>query len=184
MLPIECIVRGHLAGSAWDEYRASGHGPRPGAPRRAPGVGGPARAAVHPVDQGGGGDHDENISFEDAVALVGSDVAEEARVLSLALYRRGAAHAAERGIIVADTKFELGFVDGRLVVADEVLTPDSSRFWPADGWQPGTTPPSFDKQPLRDWLTATGWDSRPPPPPCPRTWCRRRGSATSRPTSA
>ena len=167
MLPIECIVRGHLAGSAWAEYRAAGtvHGQvLPPGLRESEALPEPL---FTPSTKAAAGDHDENISFEDAVALVGSDVAEEARVLSLALYRRGAAHAAERGIVVADTKFELGFVNGRLVVADEVLTPDSSRFWPADGWQPGTTPPSFDKQPLRDWLTATGWDRRPPPPALP-----------------
>ena len=90
-----------------------------------------------------------------------------ARDISLAVYQRGAAWAAERGIIIADTKFELGFIDGALAICDEVLTPDSSRFWPADDWEPGTTPPSFDKQPVRDWLEATGWDKKPPPPPLP-----------------
>jgi len=167
MLPIECIVRGHLAGSAWAEYRAAGtvHGQvLPAGLRESEALPEPL---FTPSTKAAVGDHDENISFDAAVALVGSEAAEEARAISLALYRRGAAHAAERGIVVADTKFELGFVDGRLVVADEVLTPDSSRFWPADGWQPGATPPSFDKQPLRDWLTATGWDRRPPPPALP-----------------
>src|SRR5690606_26179472 len=111
--------------------------------------------------------HDENIGFDRAVEILGAELAEEARAVSLALYERGAAWAAERGIIVADTKFELGHVDGRLVLADEVLTPDSSRFWPSDQWRPGTTPPSFDKQPLRDHLEATGWDKKPPPPALP-----------------
>jgi phosphoribosylaminoimidazole-succinocarboxamide synthase len=111
--------------------------------------------------------HDENISFDQATALVGGDVAEQARDLSLKAYERGRDWAAERGIIIADTKFELGFIDGRLSLCDEILTPDSSRFWPADAWTPGATPPAFDKQPLRDWLEATGWDKRPPPPTLP-----------------
>jgi phosphoribosylaminoimidazole-succinocarboxamide synthase len=94
-------------------------------------------------------------------------VAERARDISLELYRRGAARAAERGIVIADTKFELGFADDELIVCDEILTPDSSRFWPAEGWSPGATPPSFDKQPLRDFLESTGWDKSPPPPALP-----------------
>jgi phosphoribosylaminoimidazole-succinocarboxamide synthase len=94
-------------------------------------------------------------------------VAEEAREISLTAYRRGAELAATRGIIIADTKFELGFIDGSLALCDEVLTPDSSRFWPVERWTPGATPPSFDKQPVRDFLEATGWDKAPPPPPLP-----------------
>jgi phosphoribosylaminoimidazole-succinocarboxamide synthase len=113
------------------------------------------------------GDHDENISFERAVELVGPEVAGEARRISLEAYRRGADHAAARGILIADTKFELGFLDGRLALCDEVLTPDSSRFWPADGWSPGDVPPSLDKQPVRDFLDTTGWNKEPPPPPLP-----------------
>ena len=113
------------------------------------------------------GDHDENISFAAAVDLVGRETAEAARDVSLELYRRGAEWAAERGILIADTKFELGMVDGVLTVCDEVLTPDSSRFWPADQWQPGSTPPSFDKQPVRDHLDGLDWDKTPPPPPLP-----------------
>jgi phosphoribosylaminoimidazole-succinocarboxamide synthase len=111
--------------------------------------------------------HDENISFEQAVDLVGADVANQARDISLNAYEAGAKWAAERGIIIADTKFELGFIDGELCLGDEVLTPDSSRFWPADQYVVGRTPPSFDKQPLRDWLEATGWDKTPPPPSLP-----------------
>jgi phosphoribosylaminoimidazole-succinocarboxamide synthase len=112
------------------------------------------------------GEHDVNLSFEEAVEEVGDrDLAEQARDVSLELYRRGAEWAAERGILIADTKFELGLVDNVLIVADEVLTPDSSRFWPADDWQPGTTPPSFDKQPVRDFLDGLDWDKSPPPPP-------------------
>jgi phosphoribosylaminoimidazole-succinocarboxamide synthase len=111
--------------------------------------------------------HDENISFEQACDLVGTEVANRARDISLELYARGAALARDRGIIIADTKFELGMVDGELVLCDELLTPDSSRFWPEDEWKPGVTPPSFDKQPVRDYLERLGWDKNPPPPPLP-----------------
>jgi phosphoribosylaminoimidazole-succinocarboxamide synthase len=164
MLPIECIVRGYLAGSAWKEYREHGtvHGqPLPAGLQESDRLPEPL---FTPSTKAAVGDHDENISFEAAVALVGSELAEAARSLSMSLYERGAAIAAERGIIIADTKFELGLVGDRLVVADEVLTPDSSRFWPADQWRPGTTPPAFDKQPLRDWLETLDWDKTPPPP--------------------
>ena len=122
----------------------------------------------------------EHLLRRHAVALVGGEVAEAARALSLAVYAAAAAHAEARGIIVADTKFELGFLDGALVLADEVLTPDSSRFWPADRWSPGSTPPSFDKQPVRDWLEASGWDKRPPPPPLPAEVDRRHPSPLRR----
>ncbi len=111
--------------------------------------------------------HDVNISFEEAGDLVGKEVATQARDICLDAYVQGSRWAAERGIIIADTKFELGFIDGRLAICDEVLTPDSSRFWPADQWEPGTAPPSFDKQPLRDWLEDTGWAKTPPPPALP-----------------
>jgi phosphoribosylaminoimidazole-succinocarboxamide synthase len=166
MLKIECIVRGYLSGSAWKEYRTAGtvHGTAfdPGL-RESEQLPEPVFTPSTKADTG----HDENISFEEAAKLVGDDVAEEARALSLEAYKRGAAWAAERGIIIADTKFELGFIDGKLSLCDEVLTPDSSRFWPADEWEPGATPPSFDKQPLRDWLESTGWDKTPPPPTLP-----------------
>lgn len=167
MLPIECIVRGYLSGTAWKEYRTSGtvHSmPMPTGLRESERLPEPIFTPSIKADVG---DHDENISFDRAVEIVGRDVAEEARRISMALFERGAALAAERGIIVADTKFELGFVDGELVVADEVLTPDSSRFWPADQWEPGSTPPSFDKQPLRDWLDGLDWNKTPPPPTLP-----------------
>jgi len=166
MLPIECIVRGYLAGSAWAEYRERGtiHGePAPAGLVESDALPEPRFTPSTKAAEG----HDVNVSFARAAAVVGAELAERARALSLAVYRRGAALAAERGIIVADTKLELGLVDGELVVADEVLTPDSSRFWPADAWQPGTTPPSFDKQPLRDVLAGLDWDRRPPPPPLP-----------------
>ncbi len=167
MLPIECIVRGYITGSAWKEYKASGtmHGaPLPEGLQESDRLPEPV---FTPSTKAEVGDHDENVSFEKAVELVGPELAEKARAVSLELYRRGAEWAAERGIIIADTKFELGLVDGELVLADEVLTPDSSRFWPADQWVPGTTPPSFDKQPVRDYLDTLDWDKTPPPPALP-----------------
>lgn len=163
MLAIECIVRGYLSGSAWKEYRTSGtmHGtPLPAGLQESDKLPEPVFTPSTKAETG----HDENISFEVACDIVGSDVAKAAREISMAAYQRGADLAAERGIIIADTKFELGFIDGELAICDEVLTPDSSRFWPADQWKPGATPPSFDKQPVRDWLEATGWDKTPPPP--------------------
>ncbi|MEO6318250.1 MAG: phosphoribosylaminoimidazolesuccinocarboxamide synthase [Acidimicrobiales bacterium] len=165
MLSIECIVRGYLSGSAWKEYKATGtmHGQAlPGGLQESDQLPEPVFTPSTKSDV-----HDENVSFERASELVGEDLATRARAISLELYQRGAALARERGIIIADTKFELGLVDGELVVCDEVLTPDSSRFWPVDQWQPGSTPPSFDKQPVRDYLETLDWDKNPPPPPLP-----------------
>lgn len=167
MLPLECIVRGYLAGSAWKEYRHSGtvHGATlPSGLRQSEQLPEPV---FTPSTKGADGEHDVNLTIDEASELVGPDVLAEARRISAEVYRRGAAHAAARGIIVADTKLELGWVDGSLVVADEILTPDSSRFWPIEAWRPGETPPSFDKQPVRDHLDALDWDKRPPPPPLP-----------------
>ena len=166
MLPIECIVRGYITGSAWKEYRTSGTmhgGPMPAGLLEADRLSEPVFTPSTKADEG----HDVNISYEEAVDLVGSEVAALAREASLACYQQGAEWAAERGILIADTKFEFGMVDGRLVLADEVLTPDSSRFWPAEAWAPGATPPSFDKQPVRDHLDALDWDKQPPAPPLP-----------------
>jgi phosphoribosylaminoimidazole-succinocarboxamide synthase len=166
MLPIECIVRGYLSGSAWAEYKRSGtmHGQRlPAGMSQSQQLPVPVFTPSTKATTG----HDENISFDEAANLVGDKLASAAREICLEAYRWGAAHAAERGIIIADTKFELGLIDGELAICDEILTPDSSRFWPADQWQTGATPPSFDKQPLRDWLEATGWEKQPPPPPLP-----------------
>jgi phosphoribosylaminoimidazole-succinocarboxamide synthase len=167
MLTIECIVRGYLTGSAWKEYRADGtmHGTElPAGLLESAALPEPV---FTPSTKAEIGDHDVNISFDEAVNLVGAELATKARDISLELYSKGAAWATERGIIIADTKFELGIVDGELIVADEVLTPDSSRFWPADAWSPGSTPPSFDKQPVRDFLDGLDWDKKPPPPPLP-----------------
>jgi phosphoribosylaminoimidazole-succinocarboxamide synthase len=168
MLSIECIVRGYLSGSAWKEYRATGtmHGqPLPAGLEESVQL---AEPVFTPSTKAEIGDHDENISFEQAVDLVGSEAAERARALSLEAYSRAAEHARARGIIIADTKFELGWIDGELALCDEVLTPDSSRFWDAATYLPGTTPASYDKQPVRDWLEATGWDKKPPPPTLPQ----------------
>ncbi len=167
MLKIECIVRGYLTGSAWKEYQRSGtmHGTE--LPEGLLESAKLPEPVFTPSTKAEGGAHDENISFEQAVDVVGSELATKARDISLQLYTWGSEWAAERGIIIADTKFELGLIDGELALADEVLTPDSSRFWPAEHWKPGTTPPSFDKQPLRDFLDGLDWDKTPPPPPLP-----------------
>ena len=170
MLPVECIVRGYLSGSAWKEYKKAGtmHGaPLPAGLLESSQL---PRAVFTPSTKAAVGIHDENISFAAAADLVGAELAGHLRDMSLALYSRGAAWARERGIIIADTKFEFGRIPetGELVLCDEVLTPDSSRFWPAAQWTPGKTPPSFDKQPVRDYLETLDWDKTPPPPPLPR----------------
>lgn len=167
MLPIECIVRGYVAGSGWKEYSSSGtiHGETlPTGLQKSSKLPEPI---FTPSTKAQDGLHDENISYATAVDMVGVELAEKARDISLELYRRAASHAGDRGIIIADTKFELGLIDGELVIADEVLTPDSSRFWPASEWQPGSTPPSYDKQPVRDFLESLDWDKTPPAPPVP-----------------
>lgn len=166
MLPLECIVRGYLAGSAWTEYKAtrSVHGqPMPAGLR----LGNPLPEAVFTPSTKAAAGHDVNIDLDEAAALVGSDVAGRAADICLAVYREASAAAAERGVLIADTKLELGWIDGELSICDELLTPDSSRFWPDGGWEPGSAPPALDKQPLRDWLEASGWAKVPPPPPLP-----------------
>ncbi len=167
MLSIECVVRGYITGSAWKEYAESGtmHGSQmPAGLLKSSKLPEPV---FTPATKAADGEHDINISFAEAENLVGAELAAQARDISLELYSRGAAWAAERGIIIADTKFELGLVDGELVVADEVMTADSSRYWPADQWEPGTTPPSYDKQPVRDFLETLDWPKTPPPPTLP-----------------
>ena len=163
MLPVECIVRGYITGSAWKEYQDSGtiHGElAPSGLQEADQLHRPLFTPSTKAESG----HDVNISFGAAVDLIGVDLAGRVRDASLDCYRRGAEWALERGIIIADTKFEFGLVGGELVLADEVLTPDSSRFWSADRWAPGSTPPSFDKQPVRDFLDGLDWNKQPPPP--------------------
>ena len=168
MLPIECIVRGYITGSAWKEYTASGtmHGTTlPVGLLEASQLPEPVFTPSTKADEG----HDINISFEQAVDLIGRDLAERSREVALECYLRGARWAAERGIIIADTKFEFGQdKDGNLVLIDEVLTPDSSRFWPADQYQPGISPPSFDKQYVRDYLETLDWNKKAPGPELPQ----------------
>jgi len=166
MLPIECIVRGYLAGQAHEEYERSGtvHGTvMPTGLKMADRLAEPIFTPSTKAAEG----HDINISLPEAENLVGSEAARAARGICLELYARAAARAADVGFILADTKFELGYVDGVLSLCDEVCTPDSSRLWPADQVVPGTTPPAFDKQPLRDWLADQPWDRVAPPPPLP-----------------
>jgi phosphoribosylaminoimidazole-succinocarboxamide synthase len=166
MIPIECIVRGYVSGSAWKEYRqrSTVHGTAlpPGLVESSQ-LDEPMFTPSTKATSG----HDENISYDEAVKLVGEEVASRAREISVAAYGRAATRAAERGIIIADTKFELGFIDGELAICDEVLTPDSSRFWEAELWSPGTTPVSYDKQPVRIWAEGTGWDKESAPPEMP-----------------
>jgi phosphoribosylaminoimidazole-succinocarboxamide synthase len=166
MLQLECIVRGYLAGQAYEEYARSGtvHGTvMPAGLQLASRLEEPIFTPSTKAAEG----HDVNIDFAAATELVGAEAAGAARDICLELYRRAAARCAEAGFVLADTKFELGYVDGVLCLCDEVCTPDSSRLWPADEVVPGETPPAFDKQPLRDWLAAQPWDRRPPPPPLP-----------------
>jgi phosphoribosylaminoimidazole-succinocarboxamide synthase len=166
-LPVECITRGYIAGSGWKDYQT--HGSLCG--RKLP-AGLRESDELSPVmftpsTKAALGKHDENISLSEAARLLGRTAAREAEQISLALYEAGRAYAAERGIFVADTKFEFGTIDGRLHLIDEVLTPDSSRFWPAAEYRPGLAQPSFDKQYLRDWLKKQPWDMKPPPPALP-----------------
>ena len=166
MIPIECIVRGYLAGQAYEEYARAGtvHGTAmPAGLRLASRLDEPIFTPSTKATEG----HDLNIDFAGAIDLVGAEAALAARQICLELYRRAAARCAEAGFVLADTKFELGYVDGALCLCDEVCTPDSSRLWPAEQVLPGQTPPAFDKQPLRDWLAGQPWDRRPPPPPLP-----------------
>jgi phosphoribosylaminoimidazole-succinocarboxamide synthase len=165
MLHVECIVRGYITGSAWKEYKASGTMHGAALPEGLLESSQLPEPVFTPSTKAEVGDHDINISFDEAANLIGTELAERVRDVSLRIYAEGAAWAAERGIIIADTKFELGLLDGELILCDEVLTPDSSRFWPADSWTPGATPPSFDKQPVRDYLDGLDWDKAPPPPP-------------------
>jgi phosphoribosylaminoimidazole-succinocarboxamide synthase len=173
MVPVECVARGYLAGSAWREYRETG---AVTGIRLPPGLEEASQLpepVFTPATKAPAGEHDENIPFDALVARVGGDLAERLRDLTLAVYRRGARVAADAGLLVADTKFEFGVEpgDGELVLADEVLTPDSSRYWDAAGWEPGRTPEMFDKQIVRDWLTSpqSGWSpgSAEPPPALP-----------------
>ena len=167
MFPIECIVRGYLAGSGLKEYQARGTVCGIELPAGLENSSKLPRTLFTPSTKAEIGDHDENISFERCAELIGQDAATRLRDLSVAVYERARDHAAERGIIIADTKFEFGMLDGKIILADEVLTPDSSRFWPGSAYEVGKDQPSFDKQFVRDWLAAH-WDKTGNPPRLPQ----------------
>ena len=167
MFPVECVVRGYLSGSGWKDYRQTG---------ALCGIALPAglreserlpEPLFTPASKSQVGEHDENISFEEMAARIGQEDAAKLRELSLWIYAKAAAHAESRGLILADTKFEFGRVDGEIVLADEVLTPDSSRYWPREGYAPGGPQPSYDKQFVRDWLELSGWNKQAPAPALP-----------------
>ena len=175
-LPIEAIVRGYLVGSGWKEYKAQGSVcgiPLPAGLREADKL---PQPLFTPSTKAEVGAHDENISFEKAEGLLGAALAAEVRDAAIALYKEAAEYALTKGIIIADTKFEFGQDDaGKLYLIDEALTPDSSRFWPADQYAPGTNPPSFDKQYVRDWLESIHWNKKPPAPDLPAEVAARTG---------
>jgi phosphoribosylaminoimidazole-succinocarboxamide synthase len=166
VIPVECVARGFIIGSGWKEYQATGSVcgiELPAGLELAERLREPIFTPATKADVG----HDENIPFETMAGIVGAERAAQLREMTLSIYGRAASYAASRGIIIADTKFEFGEADGKLVWIDEALTPDSSRFWPSDGYQSGSNPPSYDKQYVRDWLESTGWDKKSEPPPLP-----------------
>jgi phosphoribosylaminoimidazole-succinocarboxamide synthase len=166
VIPIECVARGYLSGSGWKEYQRTGTVcgiPLPAGLKESSRLPEPIFTPATKAESG----HDENISFEQTAAIIGLPLAEQLRRLTLEIYSSGCQYASSRGIIIADTKFEFGLRDGQVLLIDEVMTPDSSRFWPADDWQPGRGQASFDKQFVRDWLERSGWDKNSPPPVLP-----------------
>jgi phosphoribosylaminoimidazole-succinocarboxamide synthase len=167
-LPVEAIVRGYLIGSGWKDYQQTGSLcgiPLPPGLRQADKL---PEVLFTPSTKAAAGDHDENVHFDAVVKLIGADLANQVRDASIKIYKFAADYALERGIIIADTKFEFGLdADGKLYLMDEVLTPDSSRFWPRESWQPGTSPPSFDKQFVRDYLETLDWNKKAPGPKLP-----------------
>ena len=168
-LPIEAIVRGYLIGSGWKEYETSHSVCGISLPADIPLAGKLPNTLFTPSTKAAVGEHDENISFAETVKLLGEDLATQVRDISIKLYQTAADYALEKGIIIADTKFEFGIdKDGQLTLIDEVLTPDSSRFWPADGYQPGQNPSSFDKQYIRDYLETLDWNKTAPGPELPQ----------------
>lgn len=173
VIPFECVARGYLAGSGWKEYRQAGTVcgvPLPQGLREAEALPEPIFTPATKAEQG----HDENVSFEQMAAVLGWALAEDLRRRTLEVYRRAAEYAGQRGLILADTKLEWGrLATGEIILVDEVLTPDSSRYWPQEAYAPGSSPPSFDKQYLRDWLESIGWDKCSPPPALPEEVVRR-----------
>ena len=166
MIPIECVARGYLSGSGWKEYRQNGAVCGVALPEGLTESDRLPEPIFTPATKAETG-HDENISIERAAEIIGEGLAQRLKELTLGIYEIGAELARERGVILADTKFEFGFIDGEITLCDEVLTPDSSRFWPADEYAAGGAQPSFDKQYVRDWLDESGWDHEPPPPDLP-----------------
>lgn len=174
MFPIECVARGYVSGSGWKDYRAHGSIcgiPLPAGLRESDRLPEPIFTPATKAQSG----HDENVSFDTAAAAIGRDAATRLRDLTLAIYRKASDYAATRGIILADTKFEFGMIGDELVLGDEVLTPDSSRFWPRDQYAPGGPQKSYDKQFVRDYLETLDWDKRPPAPPLPEEVIRKTG---------
>jgi len=167
-LPVECIVRGYITGSGWHGYQTTGHVCGIQLPEGLQESDKLAAPLYTPSTKAEVGDHDINISFEQTVDILGKKTAEQIRDLSLEIYNKGSALALEKGIIIADTKFEFGVLDGEIILIDEVLTPDSSRFWPLDDYAPGRGQKSFDKQAVRDWLVDSGWNKTPPGPKLPK----------------
>jgi phosphoribosylaminoimidazole-succinocarboxamide synthase len=179
MFPVECVVRGYITGSGWKDYQRTGAVCGIDLPTGLRESDQLPEPIFTPATKAEVGDHDENIDFDRAAELLGDRAAlEELRRISIELYKFASDHARQRGIILADTKFEFGrdSESGRIVVGDEVLTPDSSRFWPADGYEPGTSQPSFDKQYVRDWASSSGWDKTPPAPALPDDVIERTGA--------
>jgi phosphoribosylaminoimidazole-succinocarboxamide synthase len=167
-MAVECIVRGYISGSGWKSYQSEGHVCNIRLPQGLQESDKLETPLFTPSTKAEIGDHDINIGFEEAANILGKETAEKLRDLSLEIYNRGAAFALEKGIIIADTKFEFGLLDGEIILIDEILTPDSSRFWPLDDYAPGRGQKSFDKQTVRDWLTNSGWDKTPPGPKLPQ----------------
>lgn len=167
-LPVECIVRGYISGSGWSSYQDEGHICGITLPKGLKESDKLERPLFTPSSKAEVGDHDINISFDEAVKLVGKETAEKLKNLSLEIYQTGAQFALSKGIIIADTKFEFGMLDNEIILIDEILTPDSSRFWPLNEYEPGRGQNSFDKQFVRDWLTESGWNKKSPGPKLPQ----------------
>ena len=167
-MAVECIVRGYISGSGWKSYQSEGHVCNIKLPDGLKESDKLETPLFTPSTKAEIGDHDINIGFDEAANILGKETAEKLRDLSLEIYNKGAAFALEKGIIIADTKFEFGLLDGEIILIDEILTPDSSRFWPLDDYEPGRGQKSFDKQTVRDWLTNSGWGKTPPGPKLPQ----------------
>ena len=167
VVPVECVVRGYLYGSSWREYRDGGGPTTEHLPDGLELASLLSKPIFTPATKAEVGDHDENLTEQGARDILGDDLYEQLKATSIEIYATARQHAADRGVLLADTKFEFGYIDGQVSLIDEVLTPDSSRYWPADEYEPGSTVPSFDKQFVRDWLMTTDWDQTPPAPTLP-----------------